>query len=38
LKTSALPGSGTAEEWGTFYVREYQNRKALAEKLGIVVH
>jgi tripartite-type tricarboxylate transporter receptor subunit TctC len=33
----ALPGNGTAEEWGTFYVREYQNRKALAEKLGIPV-
>jgi tripartite-type tricarboxylate transporter receptor subunit TctC len=33
----ALPGSGTAEEWGAFYASEYKNRKALAEKLAIPV-
>jgi len=33
----ALPGYGTAEEWGAFYASEYQNRKALAEKLAIPV-
>jgi tripartite-type tricarboxylate transporter receptor subunit TctC len=33
----ALPGYGTAEEWGAFYASEYKNRKALAEKLGIPV-